>query len=228
MPPAASGSAGFGSAGSGSAGSGFAGTGGAWRAGGPGAAGNRLSRRPPPCAGAADVTLRYAATDRTRAWWCGSCAAGARSPGPVDAPGAPPTASGSAPRGGRSLPAATRGQHGGRPRRQRPRGAYRPPVALRTSRRPAQPTRAASHCRPTAPTSNWPPVGDQAKLDASLAGASPKRAIHAARRQVAARGAHSSLRESMCQIAWVSRRATFQRRLCDRNRGVESQRVLIA
>ena len=34
------------------------------------------------------------------AWWCGSCAADARSPAPVDAPGAPPTASGSAPRGG--------------------------------------------------------------------------------------------------------------------------------
>ena len=140
MPPAASGSAGSGSAGSGSAGSGFAGTGGACRAGGPDAAGNRLRRRPPPCAGAADghaplcrdrqsarVVVRIMRGRRTVARARGR-ARGRRQPHPNPRPAA-----------GRSLPAATRGQHGRRPRRQRPRGAYRPPVALRTSRRPAQP-----------------------------------------------------------------------------------------
>jgi hypothetical protein len=46
-----------------------------------------------------------------------------------------------------------------------------------------------------------------AKLDDSLAGAIPKRALQDARRTAAPRGANCWVRVSMCQIAWVSRRA---------------------
>jgi len=54
----------------------------------------------------------------------------------------------------------------------------------------------------------WPPRWeDQAKLDCSLAGASPLGSVYAARRRVAPRGANLWLRVSMCQIACASRRA---------------------
>jgi hypothetical protein len=49
---------------------------------------------------------------------------------------------------------------------------------------------------------------DQAKLDRSLAGASPLGSVYAARRRAAPRGANFWLRVSMCQIACASRRAT--------------------
>jgi hypothetical protein len=44
---------------------------------------------------------------------------------------------------------------------------------------------------------------DQAKSDAALVGASPKKGGQAARRKAAPMGANCWLRESMCQIAWV-------------------------
>ena len=56
-------------------------------------------------------------------------------PGPWTRPGRRQPHPDPRPAAGRSLPAATRGQHGGRPRRQRPRGAY--PSAGRAEDEPA-------------------------------------------------------------------------------------------